>query len=76
MQRSGQTVLSHFFRLQVGEGRVQLLEGIEVFEDRFHQRVNSVFRHVRRGDEGRAHTEGLVSLSLPRYMPPGMVAVR
>src|SRR3546814_9381762 len=42
MQRRGQAILDHMLRIEVGEGRMQLLEVVEVLEqDRKSTRLNS-----------------------------------
>ena len=59
MQRSRETIFDHVFRLQVGKGRVQALEAIEVLKDRLHQLVDSVGRYIVGRDKTGAHTRGV-----------------
>ena len=59
MERRGERVLDHLGFGQIAEGGMQLLEVVEVVEDRLDHGVDHIVRNVGRGDEGGADAEGL-----------------
>src|SRR5690606_32880686 len=55
MHRGGVTLVRHVLRVEVRQCRMQALEGVEVLEHGVDEGTNDLIRHVRRGNNRRAH---------------------
>src|SRR5690606_13453279 len=71
MHRGGVTLVRHILRVEVRECRMQALEGVEVLEHGVDEGTNDLIRHVRRGNNRRAHAERVHVVRIAVVHPAG-----
>ena len=76
MQRGRIAVFHHLLGSRMCQRRVQIAELFEVFENRPHDLVDDIPDTSAEETKVAPTPKVVTSSSLPRYMPPGIVATR
>src|SRR5688572_24116474 len=69
VQRRRDAVLHHAGRIEVGKGRMESLELVEVVEDGLHHAIDDRVRRLAGGHEGRQHAVGRNGLRVAAIHP-------